>query len=75
MQNNKSTSTTATDKAIEDLGALSINDRPEQLKELAAQRIQSALNFIDAVKERFLEEQPQVYNDFLDILKDYHNQR
>jgi len=32
-----------------------------------------ALNYVDAVKKQFQDE-PDVYNQFLDIMKDYKNQ-
>lgn len=75
MQNDKPIPTTDAEKLTEGLEALSINKPTEESKLLATKRIQSALNYIEAVKGRFQKDQPQIYDKFLDIMKDYHNQR
>lgn len=77
MQSGKATDA---EKTIQQLEGLSINDPSESSaspiptpSSAAALNIQNALQYIDAVKKRFADE-PEVYDEFLSLMKDFHHQ-
>lgn len=68
------TSKAVIDKSIEKFERLSVVD-PSCALAPATVKIRDALQYIDAVKARFVEEEPKVYDEFLALMKDFKNQR
>ncbi|KAJ3561955.1 hypothetical protein NP233_g9877 [Leucocoprinus birnbaumii] len=67
---------TFSDKALENLDKLSITDitdNPLPALSQTAVKIRDALDYIEAVKARFMEDEPEVYDEFLLLMNDFRN--
>lgn len=55
-------------------GSLQGQAQPQQHQQFQRLKVEDALSYLDQVKFKF-GNQPQVYNDFLDIMKEFKSQR
>ncbi|KAF5351060.1 hypothetical protein D9756_008434 [Leucocoprinus leucothites] len=80
MLGGDSTPNSSTEEVVERFRELAVTDSATSSASSdtlaqAAVKIRDAMNYIDIVKTKVAEDEPEVYDKFLSLMRDFHNQR